>query len=138
MFLKISSYLQETPVLELPFNIVPRLEVYNCIKKRLQHRCFLVNIAKFLRTPILKNLGERLRLYFNHKINNKILGICRPFCIQEHNVKSFLLIRFVDLSRIYFLLIISRKHSNTVKYCSKGYLFWYHNFDRYAQVVAKF
>ena len=118
MFLKISSYLQETPVLELPFNIVARLEVYNCIKKRLQHRCFLVNIAKFLRTP-----ENGCVCTSNHKINNKILGICRPFCIQEHNVKSFLLIRFVDLPRIYFLLIISRKHSNTVKYCSKGYLF---------------
>ena len=28
--------------------------------KRLQHRCFPVNIAKFLRTPILKNICERL------------------------------------------------------------------------------
>ena len=27
----------------------------NFIKKRLQHRRFLVNIAKLLRTPILKN-----------------------------------------------------------------------------------
>ena len=26
----------------------------NFIEKRLQHRCFPVNIAKFLRTPILK------------------------------------------------------------------------------------
>ena len=29
----------------------------NFIKKRLQHRCFPVNSAKFLRTPILKNSG---------------------------------------------------------------------------------
>ena len=34
----------------------------NFIKKRLQHRCFLVNIGKFLRTPILKNICERLLL----------------------------------------------------------------------------
>ena len=32
------------------------------IKKRLQHRCFPVNIAKFLRTPSLKNICKRLRL----------------------------------------------------------------------------
>ena len=32
----------------------------NFIKKRLQHRCFPVNIAKLFRTPILKNLCERL------------------------------------------------------------------------------
>ena len=30
------------------------------IKKRLQDRCFSVNIAKFLRRPILRNIGERL------------------------------------------------------------------------------
>ena len=32
-------------------------------KKRLQHRCFPVNIANFLRALILKNIGERLLLY---------------------------------------------------------------------------
>ena len=32
----------------------------NTEKKRLQHRCFLVNIAKFLRSPILKNICEQL------------------------------------------------------------------------------
>ena len=34
------------------------------LKKRLQYRYFLVNIAKFLRTPILKNISERMLLYF--------------------------------------------------------------------------
>ena len=32
----------------------------NFIKKRLQHIYFPVNITKFLRTPILKNVWERL------------------------------------------------------------------------------
>ena len=32
------------------------------IQKRLQHRCFPVNIAKVLRTPILKNICKRLFL----------------------------------------------------------------------------
>ena len=31
-------------------------------KKRLQHQCFPVNIGKFLRTPILKNIYVRLLL----------------------------------------------------------------------------
>ena len=35
----------------------------NAIKKRLQHRCFPINIAKFLRTSILKNICERLLLH---------------------------------------------------------------------------
>ena len=49
MFLIVLQYLQETPVLQLPFNTVARLEACNCIKKRLQHRRFLVNISKFVR-----------------------------------------------------------------------------------------
>ena len=32
------------------------------IKKRLQHKCFPVNIVKFLRTPILKNIFIQLLL----------------------------------------------------------------------------
>ena len=40
------------------------LHAGNLIKKRLQHRCFLVNNAKFLRTPILKNICKPLLLYF--------------------------------------------------------------------------
>ena len=47
-FLQIS---QETPVLESLFNIVAGLKAYNFIKRRPQHRCFLVN----KRPPFLKN-----------------------------------------------------------------------------------
>ena len=32
------------------------------LKRRLQRRCFHVSIAKFLRTPVLKNICERLIL----------------------------------------------------------------------------
>ena len=32
------------------------------VEKRLQHRCFSVKFAKILRTPILKNIYERLLL----------------------------------------------------------------------------
>ena len=32
------------------------------LKRRLQRRCFPVSIAKFLRTPVLKNICERLIL----------------------------------------------------------------------------
>ena len=38
------------------------LKACNFIKKRLQRRCFPVNIARFLRTPFLKNICERLLL----------------------------------------------------------------------------
>ena len=44
------------------FNKNAGLHACNSIKKRLKHRYFLVNIAKFLRTPILKNICEQLVL----------------------------------------------------------------------------
>ena len=54
------------------------------LKNGLQHRCFPVNIVKILRTPILKNICERLFLYFrilrktfflnNEKMVNRKLG----------------------------------------------------------------
>ena len=46
------------------------LDYWNFIKKRLQHRCFPMNIAKFLRTPVLKNICERLFECFATWANN--------------------------------------------------------------------
>ena len=45
----------------------PQEKACNFIKKRLQHRCFPVNIAKFSWAPILKNICEWLLLYFYKK-----------------------------------------------------------------------
>ena len=42
------------------------LQACNFIKKRLQHRCFPVNIGTFLRTPIFKNICDRLLLYLTN------------------------------------------------------------------------
>ena len=60
LFLKISQYPQETPVLESLFKKVAGLQACNFIKKRSQHRCFPMNIAKLLRLTILKSIGKRL------------------------------------------------------------------------------
>ena len=64
LFLIISQYSQENTcvggisfLIKMYFN-----KAYNFIKKRLQRRCFLGNITKFLRTPILNNICERLLL----------------------------------------------------------------------------
>ena len=38
---------------------------YNFIKKNFLHSCFPVNFAKFLRTPIFKNICERLLLHLH-------------------------------------------------------------------------
>ena len=45
-------------MLESLFNKVAGLKVCNVIKKSLQHRCFPVNITKFLRTPILRKSAD--------------------------------------------------------------------------------
>ena len=47
-------------MLELLFKNVAGLKACNFIKKRLQRRCFLVNIAKFLILLFSKNICERL------------------------------------------------------------------------------
>ena len=49
-------------MLESLFNKVACQKACNFIKKRLQHRCFPVNIAKFLRTPLKKIFEEHLNL----------------------------------------------------------------------------
>ena len=44
------------------FLVKLQAEACNFIKKKLQHSCFPVKFAKFLKTPILKNICERLLL----------------------------------------------------------------------------
>ena len=48
----------------LCFNKVAGLGTATLLKKRLWHRCFPVNFAKFLRTPFLQNTSGRLLLLF--------------------------------------------------------------------------
>ena len=43
-------------MLESLFKKVADLEAHKSIKRRLQHRCFPVNIAKFLKTAFSKEL----------------------------------------------------------------------------------
>ena len=50
----------KNPVLESLFDKVPCLQACNFILKRLQHRYFPVKFAIFLRTPIWRNICERL------------------------------------------------------------------------------
>ena len=58
--MKILQFWQENN-LECLFSKAAGLQA-NSIKTRRQRRCFPVNIAKFLRTPILKNVCKRVRL----------------------------------------------------------------------------
>ena len=60
--LKLRNIFRKTPVLGSLFNKVVGLQDCKYIKKRLQHRCFVRNLRKFLRTNFLKNICERLLL----------------------------------------------------------------------------
>ena len=57
LFLKISQYSQRNTCVGVSFF---KKKCRNNIKNLLQRRCCPVNIAKFLRTPLLKNICERL------------------------------------------------------------------------------
>ena len=50
-------------VLESLFNKAAGLQA---LLKRASYKCFLVRFAKFLRTPILKNICELMLLYKNN------------------------------------------------------------------------
>ena len=62
-------------MLESLFNKVANLKACSFIKKRLQHRCFPVNIAKFLRIAFFIEHFRRLLLtnekYANEKYTNE-------------------------------------------------------------------
>ena len=64
-------------MLESLYNKTAGLQDCDLIKKKLQHRCFHVNIAKFLSAPILKNICERLRL-----THHEVKQLLYPSCIQ--------------------------------------------------------
>ena len=65
MFFKISQILLENTCARVFFNKVAGLRAFNLIKKKFQHGCFIVKFTKFLRTPILKNICERLLLHLH-------------------------------------------------------------------------
>ena len=65
LFLKISQYSQENTFVGVSINKVPGLRPVT-LSKRDSNRYFPVNIEKFLITPILKNICERLLLQLIH------------------------------------------------------------------------
>ena len=83
---------RETPVLKSLFNKVAGLKACSFIKKRLQHRCFPVNIAKFLRAPILKNILSHFAKslsHFNENVNtSEFTKNCTSSAFKENKTNS--------------------------------------------------
>ena len=70
-------------------NRVAGLKASHVIKERLQHRCFPVNIAKSLRTSILKIICKRLPLPLDVFLYNEFVDISyenASFRIQEDSI----------------------------------------------------
>ena len=68
MFLKISQISQENTCVGVSFWWGLMRFWCRPLKKSLQHRCVPVNIAKFLRTPTLTNICERLLLSWGSNV----------------------------------------------------------------------
>ena len=64
---------RKTPVPESLFNEVAGLRSATLLKKRLWHRCFPVNFAKFLRTPFI--IEHVWWLFLNFPANVNILRL---------------------------------------------------------------
>ena len=76
--------------------------LYCFIKKRLQRRCFPVELAKFLRICALKNIGERLLLKigtFQKKLSIDFFYKIMAFIITT--------ITFEDLRACFFIIFVS-------------------------------
>ena len=82
------------------FNKVAGLQACNFIKKRLQHKCFPKNIAKFLRTTILKNICEQLLLVLvkSRLVSPEILTCCKRQ--QQQKVKVSQCLHYVKSVQI--------------------------------------
>ena len=90
----------------------------NFIEKRLWHRCFPMKFAKFLRTPTLKNICERLVLKMtfihNDKDTNRSsrsqmifkIGVVVNFAILTGKHLSWSLILWNDSNKDVFLWIL--------------------------------
>ena len=73
-FLEVLQNLQENTC------ATPGLRPATLLEKRLWHKCFSVNFAKFLGTPLLQNISGRLLLFFLYSqdsVCSTSLGISR-------------------------------------------------------------
>ena len=98
------QHLHENTCVRVSFYPSGRPAVWNFIKKRFQHGCFSVNIAKFLETLILKKICERLLLnnvkrnYLSMKTVKQVLNVS-----QNSQENTF--------TRVSFLINIVAEHA---------------------------
>ena len=88
------------------------------LKKRLWHRCFLVNFAKFLRTPSLQNTFGRLLLFVQLLVQSDGETYCCCYDLLAHMIEitakyvelcRILSQNFLSLSKIYVTVIMKER-----------------------------
>ena len=87
---------RKTPVLKSLFNIVADLKSRNFVKKRLQHRCFPVNIAIFLKTAFLQKTSAGC--FLNGNIYTKWVKIYGFAGVQSCRKGPLQILRTLDNS----------------------------------------
>ena len=129
-------------MLEFLFKKVAGLQTWKFTKKRLQHRCYLVNIKKFLRTPILKNVCERRLLVCYVSVS---ASFQQPQKTSLELEKVISLCKFAENTPVFFLWnaklprIFWEKHnfrnSSSEVFCKKGVLKNFASFNRKTPVA---
>ena len=102
-------------MLESLFNKVVTCKV---IQKRLQQRCFHLNIAKFLRTPISKNICKRLllKLLTLYQEGNREVTICIKLNRAQCHSNDF---HCIDRIHLEYHNINSMAHQNDCSHSNK-------------------
>ena len=86
-------------MLEPLFNKVAGLQAL----KRLQHRCFTLNIAKFLRTLILKNICKRLLLKIRDTVSFHVISNNKRIKTKARFESSYLKLLLKGLIKNWFI-----------------------------------
>ena len=100
--LKVSQIHRKKNCIEVSFSSNCRPLACNFVKKRLQHKCFLVNFAKILRTSSLQNTSGRLPPK-NFVFNSLMLLICYFIHLMFIYNRSIISIQYIKKTTLLFL-----------------------------------
>ena len=106
---KFRKFHGKPPILNSLFNKVADLQTWTFIKKRLQHRCFLVNIVKFLRASIRStSANDCFNISEIQTINYVIYVLAEIFIFSFRIYKRFSYLRsFSDFSSTEFVFVFA-------------------------------
>ena len=87
------------------------------LKRRLWHRCFPVNFAKFLRTPVLQNTFGRLLLLL--LLVRKVMKVSWVILVSENLFLSF----FCHMCLLHSFYYLQKKHDTSAWINKMTYVF---------------